>query len=141
MALKRKRSTRRRPVPSFKQIRDVEDMLRKDFHAAAARQKRCASCGASDRFQAHHVIYRQHLRARGLSEWDPRNALRVCHEVCPARCHARHHNATARINLTALTDDNVAYAFEVLGAGAYDYLRRYYDGKDPRLERALAEAA
>jgi len=137
--MRRGRNTRRPARPSHKQVLDLEDLLRKDFHRAAGRQKRCAACGHTGPFQAHHVLYKQHLRAEGLPLWDPRNALRVCQENSPARCHQRHHNATGRINLTALTDANITFAFEALGAAAYDYLHRYYDGRDPRVDAKLEE--
>lgn len=40
--------------------------------------------------------------------------------------------------MTALTGENIAFAFTLLGEAAYDYLRRRYEGEDPRLELALA---
>ena len=65
----------------------------------------------------------------------PDDALRVC-----VPCHLRHHSARKRIPLTCLTDDNIRYAFKVLGARAFDYLQRRYAGDDPRLEIFLLNA-
>ena len=136
-ALRRKPKNRNRPRVSDREREALEDLLRRDFHDAAGKQKRCAACGKRASFQAHHVLYRQHLRAEGLPQWDVRGALRVCDEIA-GNCHARHHNRREPIALTKLTDENIAYAFEVLGAGAYDYLRLRYAGDDPRLESHLA---
>jgi hypothetical protein len=44
------------------------------------------------------------------------------------------------VKLENLTDDNLEYAAEVLGAAAPGYLRRHYAGDDPRV-RAMEEAA
>lgn len=97
------------------------------FKAEARWQRLCAECDKGGAFQAHHVIYEQHLRDRGLPLYDTRNALRLCYD-----CHKRHHDGTAwRLTTRKLTPDNIIYAFEVLGAYAGDYLRRYYDDLQP----------
>jgi 5-methylcytosine-specific restriction endonuclease McrA len=68
--------------------------------------KKCAACGKfhwrTDGHRAHHVIYRQHLPVD--KEWDPRNAMPVCNP-----CHERHHNASRRIPLTALSEENLEF--------------------------------
>lgn len=83
----------------------------------------------------HHVVYRQHVRREGGDEWDPRNALPLCDS-----CHSRHHRRSRVIALSVLPASALEFASELLGAYAFDYLRRYYGGKDPRLERTGAAA-
>jgi hypothetical protein len=90
----------------------------------AAVYTKCAGCrqfpwGGSHR--AHHVIYRQHIPVD--KEWDPRNAMPVCDP-----CHERHHNASRRLPLSALSEENLAFAEEVLGEAAPYYLERRYEG-------------
>jgi 5-methylcytosine-specific restriction endonuclease McrA len=82
----------------------------------------CANCGAwwQAVTRSHHVIYRQHLPVD--KEWDPRNAMPVCDP-----CHERHHNASRRIPLSALSEENLEFASEVLGEAAPYYLERRYD--------------
>lgn len=110
------------------------------FFNEACHQERCAGCGSKTKpFQAHHVIYRQELRRRGLPEWDTRGARRVCEG--PLECHVNHHSPNGpKIKTKRLTDENIEYAFESLGAYAYDYLRARYDDSDPdpRLVERLA---
>jgi len=97
-------------------------------------------------WQAHHVVYDQHLRAVGLPKFDARNALRLC-DVC----HARHHNRTAVLLTKALTDTNLRFIVEVYSPAwlnpidssperaAAEYLDRYYDSRDdPRMEALRA---
>lgn len=95
--------------------------------------KACASCGATARLQLHHVIYRQHIRSAGGDEHDPRNSLTVC-----ISCHATHHH-TGPLALVVLRPENYAYAAELMGPAAYDYLRRRYASEDMRLDRLLEE--
>lgn len=87
-------------------------------------------------WEAHHVVERQELKQRGWPEHDTRLALRLC--MGPASCHGGQHTIK-RVKLTSLTDDNLVAAFEVLGAYAYDYLKRRYDGADDRIEGMLTE--
>lgn len=134
---------RRKPRPRPLRGVGIDRTNKESFKNEARWQSDCAVCekvGGS--FHAHHVIYEQHLRDRGLPKWDTRNARRVC----PEPCHELHHRGRRRIQTKNLTDDNIAYAFHVLGAYAADYLRRYYDdqARDPRIvahERELEEAA
>jgi hypothetical protein len=106
----------------------------------------------------HHVVYKQELKRRWVSDirqwiddpavvrvpWrklrdlydDERNLVPVCN-----RCHARTHSGVARLPLWVLPDSVYEFALELLGPGpAYEWLRRRYDGGDPRLD-ALLEAA
>lgn len=104
------------------------------FWWAARNQRVCAVTRTGGPWQAHHVIERQWLRQRGLDEWDPRNALRVLTPV-----HTRHTDAVKRIPLRCLTDENLDYAFELMGLAAHLYLHRHYSGEDPRVVRLVAQ--
>lgn len=122
--------------PTRAEIRLLRERKRA-FLEAARGQCVCAACGATDSFDAHHVLYRQHLRDIGFDEWDARNALRLCDRYSRRRCHPRHHARGTVVRLAVLTDENIDYAFEVLGPYAADYLRRHYDGDDERVQRRL----
>lgn len=122
----------------------VEVTNRHIFQDAARAQRVCAAPGCSRRgprkgldFEAHHVIYEQHLRSRRLPIYNAMNALRLCPD-----CHDKHHGPNWKLPTGSLTDENVLYAFVVLGTAAVDYLRRYYDdsAEDPRLLSGLEEA-
>lgn len=109
------------------------------FHAEARYQRVCANCGSAGSFHAHHVVDKQTLRAKfGCGKRDPRlydtrNALRLCDDVDGLRCHMNMEwgNGRLRVKTCKLTADNIAYAFEVLGTYAYDYLRNEYDDSVP----------
>lgn len=117
--------------------RNLEKQFQYDWSHAVLRGARCAVCGekATD---AHHVVYKRDLKERGLFVWDARDGLALCRD-----CHDGHHySPQAVVLLVHLTDASVQYAFEVLGAYAYDYLLRRYPGGPPdlRLESRLAAA-
>jgi hypothetical protein len=113
-----------------------ERQARQLFEHAAAAQERCANCGSERAWDPHHAgVYEQDLRRLKLPLWDPANALRLCWD-----CHALHHAPSSRLPLSVLREENIGYAFEVLGARAYDYLRRRYTGEDRRLDAALARS-
>jgi hypothetical protein len=100
------------------------DELREKMAAfkAASIGRPCACCDQLYpplRMKSHHVIYRQHLPVE--YEWDPRNAMPVERDH-----HERHHNASRRIPLTALSEENLEFASEVLGEAAEYYLARRY---------------
>lgn len=104
----------------------------RSFHEEARYQGMCANCGKiGGDWEAHHVVEKQELKNQHAPLNDTRNALRLC--IGPASCHGGQHTIK-RVMLTALTDDNYEFAFEVLGTFAYDYLRRRYSGDDPRLD-------
>jgi hypothetical protein len=116
------------------------------FRGAARDQRCCRMCGrARGDFEAHHVIYEQHLRKLGQPLFCTLNALRLCHD-----CHRAHHQRRQIVPIAKLTDLNIDYAFHVLGLQACDYLGRYYethhrlpDGSlvprlDARVEQAIA---
>lgn len=136
---KRKTGMPRRAKPrKLKTAVDVDRENRRMFHDAARFQRSCAVPGCRIRdFQAHHVVYEQHLKDRGLPRYDTQNALRLC----PLH-HGRHHKRYVDkdgqsfvLETRFLTDANVAYAFAVLGDAAAGYFARYYNGADddPRI--------
>lgn len=127
----------------------------KSFRLEARSQLVCAACQKLGKpFHAHHCVDKAILKNRcGLSGnalYDTRNALRLCQALGDpdCRCHFRHEHRVEGhvVKTSALTDDNLEYAFEVLGDYAADYLRREYDDSEPdprivRLESAARMAA
>lgn len=105
------------------------------FWEAARAQRVCAVTRKGGDFEAHHVVEKDYLKRMGRDPWDPRNALRLL-----TRVHVAHTSAMERVPACCLTDANIEFAFEMLGAGAHFYLRRHYPGYDPRIELALADA-
>lgn len=121
-------------------IKQAEIDARRRFQAAAKSQRVCARCGKADSFDPHHVVEQKWLKANGFSvieQYDPDNSLRVCDRFTENNCHGKH---TARVkykhrlHLQNLRQENLEFAFRVMGAAAGDYLRRRYRGDDPRLE-------
>lgn len=55
-------------------------------------------------------------------------------------CHLAHHGRSRVLPLERLPDSVFAFAVELLGPAAFDYLRRRYGGEDVRLDALLAEA-
>jgi hypothetical protein len=93
------------------------------FHMAARAQRVCQNpdCPHPRRpWDAHHVVYEQELRRLGVPIWDPRNAMRLC-----KRCHHGHHHLHP-MPQSAITNANIEYALEVLGAYYVDYFNRRY---------------
>lgn len=113
----------------------AEEAERERFIACVREHGRCASCESEDPWHAHHAVYEQKLRRLGLRLWHPDNALRLCFA-----CHATQHSPKGRLALAVLRDENIRYAFDVLGARAYQYLRKRYRGIDARLDREAARA-
>lgn len=70
--------------------------------------------------QAHHVVYQQHLRDRGLDHllWDVANGLCVCY-----RAHRRQHNRTQPVERRLLRPENLAFAER---NGCLDLIERFY---------------
>lgn len=100
---------------------------RRAFRDAALAQRVCAVTGQRGGWHAHHVVKEQHALRLGGNPHDPRNALRLA--FAP---HLNHHGIYP-IELANLTDDNIAFAYELMPDLAYDYLHRYYQGDDPRV--------
>jgi hypothetical protein len=123
------------------------------FRAEARYQRVCACCGKSGGYHSHHVVDKRTLMdqygVRGKNLYDTRNALRLCEGLDTDRCHMNFENRrvnpeTGRVIVTTkmLTDDNIEYAFEVMGLYAVDYLRREYDDEtdpDPRIQLKVAD--
>lgn len=131
--LRRKKRTRRgRPNPrrNYKTLSDIEEANRNRFHEEAWNQRVCASCGKGGSYESHHVVEKKRIKADFKTDklWDPRNCLRLC-----TGCHGMHTGGARRLKLTMLTDENYEFAEEYFEGAAFYYLRRYYDGKDPRL--------
>jgi hypothetical protein len=89
----------------------------------------CRCCGRGGFRQNHHVVFEQHVRAEGGDVHDPRNAL----SLHPNPCHYGTAH-TGKLKLSCLRDENYAFAAELLGSAAHNYLRRRYAGEDPRLD-------
>lgn len=135
---------RKKPRPLRTTV-ELDVTNRHIFHDAGRAQRVCQAPGCRRRgprkgidFQTHHVVYEQHLRDRGLPRYDARNALRLCPD-----CHKKHHGPNWRLPTSSLRDENVAYAFLVLGPYAADYFARYYDDADadPRVQAQVELAA
>lgn len=135
--------SRRRPKPP---ISKAERSLALIFWDEAMRQGRCAVCGHSHYLQAHHVVPMELLRRklRHLAPerligifWDPRNALALCADPAPNRCHDRHTLSFKRVPKRALRPCVYEFAREIdaLAAG---------EGSEPfslYLDEAYPEAA
>jgi hypothetical protein len=95
------------------------------FQRAAQQQLACMNPACpcpSAPWNAHHIVYRQHLRALGADEWPPELALRLCTD-----CHDRYHARSLRLTADMLPPTAVAFAVRLLGAErAAAYLDRYY---------------
>jgi hypothetical protein len=116
---------------------------RESFHNEARAQLVCVGCESPSKpWHAHHAVHEQHATDLGGHKWDPRNALRLCIPR-PDGCHWTHHNKRDPLKTSALTDANIEFAVELMGAGrAVDYFRRYYDdaSPDPRLEALMRQS-
>jgi hypothetical protein len=130
------RSSRRRATT------DEERAAREGFRRAAWLQRACAVTGdARDwdpkigkNWEAHHVVEAAELKRRNRFDvlWDERNALRLRPDI-----HRRHTNRMEPVPLRCLSQENIDFAFEVLGASARDYLETKYTGSDARVQRAF----
>ena len=116
----------------------IEVFNRQSFHNEAAWQGACAVCGTrKGPWQAHHVIYEQHLRRDGFPRYNTRNALRLCKAH-----HDQHHARQHVVLVSQLTLESLVYGFEIFGSAAVDYFTRYYRrGPEDRLDELLAAEA
>lgn len=125
-------------------LTEAERAARGGFQEEAWRQRECAV--SKDRrdfadgrknWEAHHVVEARWLKGHGHRDklYDRRNAIRLTPDV-----HRRHTNRMEPIPLLALTDDNIEFAFEVMGVLALEYLTRLYTGTDARVQRAFEVA-
>lgn len=122
--------------PSRSQIK--QGVRRRDPRKAlfSSGQPNCQMCSSRGAHHEHHVVYEQTVRREGGDACDSRNALRLCVD-CHALHHARAHGKV--VPVSRLRAVNIDFAFELLGSGAYDYLRRKYDHDDGRLDLALQQ--
>jgi hypothetical protein len=101
----------------------------------------CAVCLERKPFEAHHVLAKSHCRQAGAPRYSPDNALRLCAKT-PQSCHERHTHWQQRVPSRALRDENIEFVARWLGdLAAYNYLRRYYEGYDARVEALLLDKA
>lgn len=92
----------------------------------------CFKRGAHD----HHVIYEQEVRKHGGDISDGRNAFKMCWDD-----HGRQHDGSSwHVKTKWLRDENIEFAFELLGLAAEYYFERHYDNSDPdpRIREAVA---
>ena len=116
---------RRQPKAS----RPRAEVLSSRMFKVAFQGQPCAVCGREWRWpEVHHVVSQQHIRSRGREDvlWSPDNGLSLCPRGLGCDAHERHTNASQRIPREVLSEHNVIFAREVLGAYAADYLDRYY---------------
>lgn len=112
--LERKR--RLRPT----ELTQREARLQEAFKRAAWEQGACQRCGYRGPFMdAHHAIPKALLKKLLLRKgepatpevlWDPDNALLLCTEPAPERCHNRHTLAFRRVRRAVLRPENWAFA-------------------------------
>lgn len=120
--------------PSRQAVVGAQIRNREAFHEAARDQRVCAVCGRDDQWEAHHVVEKQWLDKNHKPLFVATNALRVCGRFSKNKCHEKHTNRSHKIRLKQLTDENIEYAFALMGPAAFDYLHRCYDGRDPRVD-------
>ena len=112
-------------------IKQAQIDQQRRFHAAARDQRVCARCGEGGSFDAHHDVEKKWLKANGQPLYDPDNALRLCDEYTDNDCHGKHTRGVKRkhrLHLRVLRQENLEYAFRVMGPAAGSYLRRRYRG-------------
>lgn len=102
----------------------------------ADRPRRCEVCGAGGYLEAHHVLREQWVRRHGGDVYDPRNRL----VVCPA-CHPDGARGGRKLAIEHVRDEMIAFAVDTAGPGpAYNELRRWIEGTDPRVDALLRAA-
>lgn len=88
-------------------------------------------------WEAHHACYEQEVKKHTEDPailFDPDNALRLC-----KTCHKQdQHNRKNPLPVCALRTENIEFTARLLGPdAAYEYIKRYYKGTDPRLEALI----
>jgi hypothetical protein len=139
--MKRAKGLPRKYQPTKEALTAAQIRARKQFRQAAQDQRVCAVCGRGDSFDAHHVVEKNWLRDNHKPLYVAANSLRLCNRFSKNDCHGKHTRRIKnghKVKLRQLTTENIEYAFAIMGAAAYDYLRRHYAGSDPRVT-ALAE--
>ena len=118
-----KRTRMKRRAPAKVELSAAEELARDAWHAATARDRTCAHCGQRGQLFGHHVVLARHVRAAGGDVWDLRNRLGVLHA-----CHMAHHSGglDQRFDQTMLRQENIDFAYELLGDRAQEYLDKHY---------------
>jgi hypothetical protein len=88
----------------------------------AAHRGPCSICKHPGLLVRHHVVEKKHIRDPAL-KYDMRNAMELGAH-CP--CHEWHTNAAKRVRVDQLPADAVAFAYQLFGDYAGDYLAQYY---------------
>lgn len=128
---------------SSRKLSREEAEQKRAFQEEAWRQRACAvthdmrdyASPLGKNWEAHHVVEASWLRTHHLPIYDTRNALRLRPDI-----HRKHTNRVEIIHLHCLLDQNIEYAFEIMGPTAEEFLYRRYRGEDDRVQRALKVA-
>lgn len=105
---------------------------REDWYASLGQY--CLVCKSRKGLVLHHSTYEKEIRRCGGNKWEPNAGITLCEN-----CHWSQHSPKGiRLPLASLRDENIQYAFSLMGPRAYDYLRRFYSGSDPRVEDLLS---
>jgi hypothetical protein len=106
--------------PGNTQLTLREARLQEAFRVAGLAQGCCQACGYRGPFvEVHHAISRSLLKRLLLKKgqpvtpevlWDPDNALLLCEDPAPNRCHSRHTLAMRRVPRKALRPENWRFA-------------------------------
>lgn len=114
--------------------KESEQLAIEGFWLEARYQRCCAVTGSTKEFEAHHVVEKRWLKANGFPLWDRRNALRLHPDV-----HGAHTSRMKKIPMSALREENIDYAFEIMGDRAMNYLPENYEGSHPHFEALASE--
>lgn len=136
-----RRRRRDRPVVDALYLLD----LQLGFAIAGRGPRLCAGCGYEGKHvEAHHTIPEQVLeRILGRLytieiQWDRRNALCLCDEPAPNRCHTRHHLAVKRVGRQGLRTAVWEFAAELDELVPGDPFTLYLETTYPALEEEAA---
>ncbi len=84
----------------------------------------CSVCGQRGPLERHHVVGEQVVRRERGDPYDLRNSLELG-RYCA--CHRRHTSAVARLPVSVLRSEHLAFMVELLGEDrAALYVVRYY---------------
>lgn len=111
--------------------RDRDGLRRFQSGQEACQGNDCPGGGMT--LNQHHVVYQQHVKKEKGDLWDGYNALTLC-----VSCHTKHHRQVHPLPQSQLRDENIEFAFELMGSKAFHYFERYYRSEetDPRIIEA-----
>lgn len=98
------------------------------FHAEAQWQGQCqhprCERPLNEKWHAHHVVHEQVVERAGGDKYDTRNAMRLCNP----KCHLdRHHGRQDPIPMSAVRDETIEFAVELMGIGkTINFFERWY---------------